>query len=177
MGAQNGDGARGGKDSRGDRRRRRRRTKDDGKERRKFWRKWEISRQQKMRDIYGPVERRVLRDARVGADPHGGGIRVRAARDGEKRDDGREDATIRARRREVLVRRVLGKRQRVRGEVRGWCVVFGVFVVVRRADGNVDAARTAGRGEEADIVVGLERSAYREEEYNDNNDDDDNNRK
>ena len=175
MGAQNGDGARGGKDSRGDRR-----TKDDGKEeRRKFWRrKWEISsRQQQMRDIYGPVERRVLRDARVGADPHRGGIRVRAARDGEKRDDGREDATIRARRREVLVRRVLGKRQRVRGEVRGWCGVFGVFVVVRRADGNVDAARTAGRGEEADIVVGLERSAYREEEYNDINDDDDNNRK
>ena len=128
-----------------------------------------------MRDIYGPVERRVLRDARVGADPHGGGIRVRAARDGEKRDDGREDATIRARRREVLVRRVLGKRQRVRGEVRGWCGAFGVFVVVRRADGNVDAARTAGRGEEADIVVGLERSAYREEEYNDNNDDDNNN--
>ena len=172
MGAQNGDGARGGKDSRGDRRR----TKD-GKERRKFWRKWEISRQQQMRDIYGPVERRVLRDARVGADPHRGGIRVRAARDGEKRDDGREDATIRARRREVLVRRVLGKRQRVRGEVRGWCVVFGVFVVVRRADGNVDAARTAGRGEEADIVVGLERSANREEEYNESNDDNNNNRK
>ena len=129
-----------------------------------------------MRDIYGPVERRVLRDARVGADPHRGGIRVRAARDGEKRDDGREDATIRARRRGVLVRSVLGRGQRVRGEVRG-CGVFVVFVVVRRADGNVHAARTAGRGEEADIVVGLERSAYREEEYNDNNDDDDNNRK
>jgi len=72
---------------------------------------------------------------------------------------------------------VLGKRQRVRGEVRGWCVVFVVFVVVRRADGNVDAARTAGRGEEADIVVGLERSANREEEYNESNDDNTNNRK
>ena len=157
MGAQNGDGARGGKDSRGDR--------TDGKERRKG-RKWETPRQ--MRDIYGPVERRVLRDARVGTDPHRGGIRVRAARDGEKRDDGREDATIRARRRGVLVRSVLGRRQRVRGEVRG-CGVFVVFVVVRRADGNVDAARTAGRGEEADIVVGLERSANREEEYNESN--------